>query len=170
MRSELQFNEHSVHSRVALRWAVKSHDSVIAAVFRLELIMKLSHLTFIALATLGFFALFVGFTWFQHARSNLVLIDAAIDYEFDSVFCVDGAASFANSDIDDERLISLVPHFRNHLNFTTLDLSDTRISDYGIGYLRNLPKLRTVDVRNTNVTDAGISDARQFLPVVDFKY
>jgi hypothetical protein len=48
-----------------------------------------------------------------------------------------------------------------------LELSDTRITDSGLGSLKGLKHLRRLDVRRTKVTDAGVEDLRRALPGVE---
>lgn len=132
--------------------------------------MKLSLSILLVIAAIAPVVFYAGFTWFQHASSNLVIANAAIDYEFDLLLGIDGNVSFANTNFGDEDLKSLVPTMRNHLHLKTLDFSGTQLSDLGLSYLQDLPNVSTIDVRDTPVTEDGVAAALACLPNVEIKY
>ena len=131
--------------------------------------MKLSLRKILIVAAIAPVVLYVGYNWFQHASSNLIIANAAVDYQFDSLLGIDGSASFANTNFGDDDLKSLVPAIRNHVNLKTLDFSGTQLSDVGLSYLQDLPNIATIDVRNTRVTDDGVTAVMTCLPNAEIK-
>lgn len=128
------------------------------------LAMKHSLRTSLAFTAIAPIVAYAGYTWLQHAGANLIIADSAVNYEFDLLLGIEGAASFSRTNFGDDDLKALVPSIRNHLNLTKLDFSGTQLTDVGLSYLQNLPNVATIDVRNTRVTDDGVAAAMPRLP------
>jgi hypothetical protein len=114
--------------------------------------------------------LYIAPAWLRHARANRVLANAAREYDFDYLLGIDGSANFAHFELDDDKLIALVPHFRNHLNLRSIDLSGTPISDRGLAHLTNLPNLDHLNLTATAVTVDGVNAAKVSLPTTSIKF
>ena len=102
--------------------------------------------------------------WFKHATANLALSGPAAEYEFDLLLAIEGSIDFSETDLNDDELIQLIPHFRNHLNLRQIDLSGTSITDGSLEELRDLPNVELIDVSNTKVSQAAVMRMMNSLP------
>ncbi len=61
-------------------------------------------------------------------------------------------------------------HLAGLRSLVFLDLAETAISDTGLGYLRDMPKLKKVEIINTRATLRGFDELRERLPNVGPNY
>jgi Leucine-rich repeat (LRR) protein len=59
-----------------------------------------------------------------------------------------------------------VEELKDLKNLTTLDLSETKITDAGLKELRELKKLASLSLANTQITDTGLKKLQKSLPTV----